>query len=118
MSHIVVPLPTLLSEVVLTRAEADALSCIQDILRSFDAAMTGGGLRLREVRKLEELGLVKSVGLCSQCDGDGGIIETRNEREGWILTEKGKAALESIQSSADRFAHNLALEVKLAESDT
>lgn len=77
----------------LTKAEFDGLTTVEWAMKYFDGAGTGRNFRRRTALKLAEKGLIKSIGLCHQADGDGFVIESRVMRETWAMTDEGRAAL-------------------------
>lgn len=61
--------------------------------RHFGSVTTSRFLPLRDVRRCVERGLLKSVGLVTLCDDDGFTLDPERFREGYVLTEAGRAAL-------------------------
>ena len=83
----------------LLRSELDGLETVEWAMRYFDGAQSGRNFRLRTARRLEKAGMIRSIGFAQQCDGDGFIIEGRQEREAWALTSKGRKALAEARKS-------------------
>jgi hypothetical protein len=59
----------------------------------FSCVQTGGPLKLRDIRGAVARGFVRSNGFGPQCGYDGACLDNRQEREGWVLTDAGKAYL-------------------------
>lgn len=82
----------------LTKQQQDGLETVEDVQRNFSSCFTGRSFLRKTAHELLGKGLLESVGLVSQCDGDGAIIETRMEREGWRLTALGRTVLAENRS--------------------
>jgi len=76
-----------------TRAELEWLEYAEWGMRYFDGVRSGRSHRRAVAERLVERGLLRSLGFIPQADGDGFIIETRQPREAWALTDAGREAL-------------------------
>ena len=73
--------------------QADVLESVAWGMHHFGSLLTGRGCSRQDMLREHGRGMVRSVGMVPQCDDDGSIIESRQCREGWVLTEKGKTQL-------------------------
>jgi hypothetical protein len=74
----------------------DVLETIDWAEKAFGSLHTNSQCSRRDVMRCVNAGLVKSVGQTYCCDDDGSILEPERMKEGFILTEKGRAALNTI----------------------
>lgn len=81
----------------LTRREYDVMDTFAHHARLGWSTMTGRTTRLSIVRELARRGLVREVGLVPPCDGDGFIVETRQMRPGWVMTEAGRELMRLLR---------------------
>lgn len=72
------------------------LEAIDSATRHFGSLTTTRTCRRRDVLRAVERGLVQSVGNVYVCDEDGGICEPEIIREGFVLTDAGRATLARI----------------------
>ena len=63
--------------------------------------MTGGNVRLSDVRRLaaRQPPLMRDAGMAIVADGDGFTIQPVRERQAWALTEEGKAEIERAHAA-------------------
>jgi hypothetical protein len=59
----------------------------------FGSLLTGRAFPRRRMLGYVRRGLAKSVGQVLVCDGDGCPLDPEREREGFVLTEQGRAIL-------------------------
>ena len=80
----------------ITKPMMDALESTAWGMKHFGSIMTNRQLPLSVMRKCVDAGLCKSIGMCQQCDDDGGIIHSRCERLGYVLTGKGQRVVDEF----------------------
>jgi hypothetical protein len=71
----------------------DVLEWLEWGEKNFGSLATSRQVRRRDVLRAVERGLAQSVGDVVMCDGDGWIIEPERYREGFTLTDAGRAKL-------------------------
>lgn len=76
---------------------ADVLEWIQWAETHFGSLVTSREVPRRDVLRCVKRGLVKSVGPVPLCDADGFRLAPERYREGFILTDRGRAALGANQ---------------------
>ena len=80
--------------------QVDVLQTVAWGMCHFGSLLTGRGCPRQDMLREKGRGMVKSVGMVPQCDDDGSIIETRQYREGWVLTEDGITQLRLLSPEA------------------
>lgn len=78
----------------LGRRQRAALESVAWGTEHFGALVTGESTRAEVVRSLHAKGLVKDAGMVAVCDGDGYLLQPERYRQGWAITEAGKAVLD------------------------
>ncbi|HET7321863.1 MAG TPA: hypothetical protein VFI96_05150 [Longimicrobiaceae bacterium] len=66
---------------------------------NFGSLTTNRAFPRRTMLRLVKRGLVRSVGPVLLCDDDGFTAEPEREREGFVLTDAGRAAVERYRAS-------------------
>lgn len=66
--------------------------------KHFGCVIAGGPLKLRDIQRAKAKGFVESVGIVAVCDDDGALKQPERYREGFTLTESGKAKLREYES--------------------
>ncbi len=75
----------------------DCLDWTEWGMKNFGAIITSRTLPLAVMRKCIAAGLCRENGMGPVCDADGFIQETRRERMGYVLTDKGRQVLEEAR---------------------
>ena len=75
--------------------QIDVLETIAWGMKNFGSVCTNRQLPLRDVRRAMTNGLAECVGLVSMCDDDCFTIQPERYCLGYVLTEKGKQAIET-----------------------
>lgn len=86
-----------MSAINLTKRQRAALERVAWGTEHFGALVTGRVTPVSVVRSLLHRGLVKDAGMISVCDGDGFLLQPERYRQGWAITEMGKAALREAE---------------------
>ena len=73
--------------------QRDVLETIAWAEKHFGSLTTTRQLPRRDMMRAVKAGLAQSAGIIELCDGDGFLISPSRFREGFVLTEKGRAAL-------------------------
>lgn len=77
----------------ITWRDFNRLEAIEWAEDEFGSLITTRQFPRRAILRLVERGLVRSAGLVTVLDGDGGMVEPERFREGFKLTDAGKQAL-------------------------
>jgi hypothetical protein len=77
--------------------QSDVLETIDWSEGSFGSLITNNQCSRRDVMRAVKNGLAKSIGQVLVCDDDGCHIDPEQWREGFVLTDKGRAAQELKQ---------------------
>ncbi len=80
--------------------QLDVLETVAWGEKHFGSVITGGGLLLRDVRRAIRDGLIVSAGQVIVCDGDGFGLEPERYREGFKLTDAGRAVVAEAKALA------------------
>lgn len=101
-AHAVGLLPVVRCELagIVNMKQVDVLQTVAWGMCHFGSLLTGRGCPRQDMLREKGRGMVKSVGMVPQCDDDGSIIETRQYREGWVLTEDGITQLRLLSPEA------------------
>lgn len=78
----------------ITKPMLDALESTAWGMKHFGSIMTNRQLPLSVMRKCVEAGLCSCIGMATPCDDDGFLEHNKRERLGYVLTEKGRDALD------------------------
>ena len=71
----------------------DVLEWLEWAEQNFGSLATSRQVRRRDVLRLINEGLAKSIGQAVLCDDDGWPLDPERYREGYVLTDAGRAKL-------------------------
>jgi hypothetical protein len=88
----------------LTEKQHSALEAVAWGTEHFGALVSGRSHHRRTLVALATKGLVRLTSQVAVCDGDGFLLQPERYRDGWTLTEKGKALLRQFKEENEAAA--------------
>lgn len=79
--------------------DLDRLETVDWGEQSFGSLVTSRSVPRRAMLRLVERGLVRSVGDVELCDDDGFVVDSGRTREGFVLTDAGREALQAHRAA-------------------
>ncbi len=82
-----------------TKPMMDALESTAWGMKHFGSIITNRQLPLAVMRQCVKAGLCSYIGMATPCDADGSIEHNKQERLGYVLTDKGRKVLVDFYAS-------------------
>lgn len=79
----------------------DVLEMVEWGMEHFGSVVTNRTLLKRDIMRAVNKRLVRSIGLVTMMDADGGIISPEKYRPGYVLTRVGKSTLRRMRLQND-----------------
>lgn len=77
----------------------DLLESLEWAMVHFDGYLPRGKIEKKYINVLKDKGFAESIGLAYQTDGNGLLLEGRQMREAFVLTEHGRQALDLLRGT-------------------